>query len=84
MGEEFGVSNRNGDSWRFQPKVKEAPSFEGAFLVPATPHIGKAPGVGYFKGQGDRQPERQDIQGHRFTMAVALFYWRLFDDHVSL
>ena len=26
--------------------MKEAPSFEGAFLVSATPHIGKAPGVG--------------------------------------
>jgi len=27
--------------------MTEAPSFEGASLVPATPPIGKAPGVGY-------------------------------------
>ena len=26
--------------------MKEAPSFEGAFLVPATPPIGKVPGAG--------------------------------------
>ena len=32
--------------------MNEAPSFEGAFLVSATPPIGKAPGVGYFKGMG--------------------------------
>ena len=29
----LGVSNKTGDSWRFQPKMKEAPSSEGAFLV---------------------------------------------------
>ena len=32
--------------------MKEAPSFEGAFLVSATPPIGKALGAGYFKGRG--------------------------------
>jgi len=32
--------------------MKEAPSNEGAFLVSATPPIGKAPGVGYFEGMG--------------------------------
>ena len=46
MPKEFGVSNRNVDSQRFRPKVKEAISFEVASLVPATPPIGKAPGVG--------------------------------------
>jgi len=34
------------------PKMKEAPSIEGAFLVSATPAIGKAPGAGYVKGIG--------------------------------
>jgi len=38
MRKEFGVSNRNGDSWRFQPKMKEAPSNEGAFLFQRHPH----------------------------------------------
>ena len=52
MRKEFGVSNRNGDSWRFQPKMKEAPSIEGAFLVSATPLIGKAPGIGYLEVRG--------------------------------
>ena len=28
----------------------KAPSVEGAFLVSATPHIGKASGVGYWDG----------------------------------
>ena len=28
------------------PKMIEAPSFEGAFLVSETPHIGKTKGVG--------------------------------------
>ena len=37
MPKEFGVSNRNVDSQRFRPKVKEAISFEVAFLVSATP-----------------------------------------------
>ena len=32
--------------------MKEAPSFEGAFLVSATPLIGKAPGVGTGDGEG--------------------------------
>ena len=41
MRKEFGVSNRNGDSWRFQPKMKEAPSNEGAFLVSETPPSGR-------------------------------------------
>ena len=31
-------------------------------------------GGGVRGGYGYRQPERQDIQGHRVTMAVALFY----------
>ena len=52
MRKEFGVSNRNGDSWRFQPKMKEAPSNEGAFLVPATPPPRNHTQVGYFKGTG--------------------------------
>ena len=53
--------------------MKEAPSNEGAFLVSGTPHIGKAAWVGYLVGgYGDRQREREDIQGHRFTMAAAL------------
>ena len=38
MRKEFGVSNRNGDSWRFQPKMKEAPSNEEAFLFQRHPH----------------------------------------------
>ena len=32
--------------------MKEAPWFEGAFLVSATHPIGKAPGVGYLAGRG--------------------------------
>ena len=32
--------------------MKEAPSFEGAFLVPATPPIGKPPGWGTGDGGG--------------------------------
>ena len=51
MRKEFGVSNRNGDSWRFQPKVEEAPSNEGAFLVPTTPHIGKPRGWGTLRAR---------------------------------
>ena len=43
MPKEFGVSNRNGDSWRFQPNGK-APSFEGAFLVSGTPPSGSLGG----------------------------------------
>jgi len=34
------------------PKMKEAPSNEGAFLVSATPPIGKAPGIGYLEVRG--------------------------------
>ena len=30
---------------------------------------------GVLSGYGHFQSGRQDIQGHRFTMAVALFYW---------
>jgi len=41
MPKEFGVSNRNVDSQRFRPKVKEAISFEVAFLVSATPPSGR-------------------------------------------
>ena len=41
MRKEFVVSNRNGDSWRFQPKMKETPSIEGAFLVSETPPSGR-------------------------------------------
>ncbi len=52
MRKEFGVSNRNGDSWRFQPKMKEAPSNEGAFLVSETPPIGKPRGPGTGDGGG--------------------------------
>ena len=32
--------------------MKEAPQNEGAFLVSATPHIGKPQGVGYLEGKG--------------------------------
>ena len=32
--------------------MKEAPLFEGAFLVSGTPHIGKAPGAGTGDGGG--------------------------------
>ena len=52
MRKEFGVSNRNGDSWRFQPKMKEAPSNEGASLVSATPPPRKQPRAGYLEGMG--------------------------------
>ena len=52
MRKEFGVSNRNGASWRFQPKMKEAPSFEGDFLVPATPPSGSHRGRGTGDGGG--------------------------------
>ena len=38
MLKEFGVSNRNGYSFRPATKVLEAPSNEGAFLVSETPH----------------------------------------------
>ena len=41
MRKEFVVSNRNGDSWRFQPNMKETPSTEGAFLVSETPRSGR-------------------------------------------
>ena len=34
----LGVSNKTGDSWRFQPKMIEAPSNEGAFLFQRHPH----------------------------------------------
>ena len=51
MPKEFGVSNRNRDSWRFQPNGK-APSFEGAFLVPATPPSGRHRGWGTGNGGG--------------------------------
>jgi len=32
--------------------MTEAPSNEGAFLVSATPLIGKAPGIGYLEVRG--------------------------------
>jgi len=47
----LGVSNKTGDSWHFRPNGK-APSTEGAFLVSATPPVGKPPGVGYLDGMG--------------------------------
>jgi len=37
---------------RWLDPMKEAPSFEVAFLVSSTPPIGKAPGVGYLEGRG--------------------------------
>jgi len=52
MRQEFGVSNRNGDSWRFQPKMKEAPSNEVGFSRSSDTPIEKAPGVGYLEGMG--------------------------------
>ena len=51
--------------------MPQAPSFEGAFLVSEHPHREGTRG-GVLVGYGYRQPEREDIQGHRFTMAVAL------------
>ncbi len=44
MRKEFGVSNGNGDSWRFQPKVEEAPSNEGAFSFQRHPTSGSLVG----------------------------------------
>ena len=38
MPKEFGVSNKNVDSRRFRPKLRETP-------------IGKAPGAGYLEGR---------------------------------
>ena len=52
MPKEFGVSNRNVDSRRFRPKLREAPSNEGASLVSATPPIGRALGSGTGDGGG--------------------------------
>jgi hypothetical protein len=52
MPKEFGVSNRNVDSQRFRPKVKEAISFEVAFLVSATPPPRKHTRAGYLDGRG--------------------------------
>jgi|AP95_1055475.scaffolds.fasta_scaffold157158_1 DNA-binding beta-propeller fold protein YncE len=40
MLKEFGVSNRNGYSFRPAPKMTEATSFEVAFLVSAIPPSG--------------------------------------------
>ena len=56
--------------------MTEAPSVEGASLVSETPPSGSHRG-GVLRGYGDRQPERQDIQGHRFTMVVAFPIRRL-------
>ena len=44
MPKEFGVSNRNGDSWRFQPNGK-ALSNDGAFLVYPPPPESHGGGV---------------------------------------
>ena len=52
MRKEFGVSNRNVDSRRFRPKMKEASSFKGAFLVSATPSSGSPRGWGTSDGGG--------------------------------
>ena len=52
MRQEFGVSTRNGDTWRFQPKMKEASSFEGGFsCFGDTPHR-EGIGAGYLEGRG--------------------------------
>jgi len=77
MRKEFGVSNGNGDSWRFQPKVEEAPSNEGAFLVPTTPHIGKPSGWGTLRVWVSAAGVSRYLQqkSHRLHRAVALFYW---------
>ena len=48
MRKEFGVSNRNGDSWRFQPKMKEAPSNEVGFSRSSDTPMGKVTGGGYW------------------------------------
>ena len=45
----------------------------GLFLFQGHPSSGRPRG-GVLRGYGYWQPERQDIQGHRVTMAVALFY----------
>ena len=52
MLKEFGVSNRNGYSFRPATKVLEAPSNEGAFLVSETPPSGKHRGWGTGDGGG--------------------------------
>jgi len=70
MGEEFGVSNRNGDSWRFQPTVKEAPSNEGAFLVPATPHVGKPRGWGTLRVWVSAAGVSRYLQQKRVTVCI--------------
>ena len=51
--------------------MKEAPSKEGAFLVPATPPSGRHRGW-VLGGYVYCQPELRDIQSHRFTMVVTL------------
>ena len=55
-------------SWIYpnQTKILKAPSFEGASLFQRHPHR-EGTGGGVLRGYGYRQPERQDIQGHRFT-----------------
>jgi hypothetical protein len=51
------------------PRTFPKPSSSGVKLCAPTqePYPG-----GVLRGYGYRQPERHDIQGHRFTMAVAL------------
>ena len=51
-------SKRVAKKERPQPKMKEAPSNEVAFLVSATPHR-EAVGGGVLRGYGYRQPERE-------------------------
>jgi len=52
VGTSVPSSKRVAKKARPQPKMKEAPSNEGAFLVSATPSIRKAPGVGTGDGGG--------------------------------
>ena len=65
MLKEFGVSNRNGDSWRFQPNGK-ASSNKGAFLVSETPPSGSHRGW----GTGDGGDVLAESLGKSYPWAV--------------
>ena len=54
MDESDGLENRCASysrQWTSR-SYERSPLKRGASLVSETPHIGKAPGVGYFKGMG--------------------------------
>ena len=62
VGTSVPSSKRVAKKERPQPKMIEAPSTEGAFLVSATPRIGKPWGVGTGDGGGER-PHRYGRNG---------------------